>query len=508
MQCMQSSTWRGRAVAVAVAVLGTVPAGVRADVIVPVEQDRCVGAQWVEVYWGSCEPDCPGDSGSCGRCATDFGVFSWAASTASCVGTEGVARQVSALRDDALVVTGRASGGDFYGMGRWCEASTSSRFDVLFDLTRSSTVLVIADLRGSLSYDEELRAEMRLVNEDSGEIITEIVIRGDTQEELEETFCLESGRYRLVARAYGVCGDCDGSGEMAVALEVCTADLDCSGTVDTHDLIDLLSAWGDCEGCREDVDGSGVVDTGDLLELLAAWGPCTADPDWLGACHLDDGSCHDGLSASECAVMGGTFSSGGVCRSIRCCPGAGGSSGDLLVEEYVGDGWEDHGFPWWELTAYRVYAEFDEVGDDGVLSVFGAPGLPLRVTSSDGLFHNAPDGLDRHTAPLDLRFLGVWENQWDTYVTIGTDTATGNATGLSGGFAEETNGLRTSFETTSAAWFVVPEDEQSRSRDGRVLLGQFVVAQGETLEGVLNLLLRDGGEEQQLVFGGGCSAGP
>jgi len=55
----------------------------------------------------------------------------------------------------------------------------------------------------------------------------------------------------------------------------CPADFDSSGVVDVFDLLELLSAWGDCDGCAADLDDSGTVNVFDLLELLGAWGKCT-----------------------------------------------------------------------------------------------------------------------------------------------------------------------------------------------------------------------------------------
>jgi hypothetical protein len=55
----------------------------------------------------------------------------------------------------------------------------------------------------------------------------------------------------------------------------CPEDLDGNDTVDVFDLLQLLSAWGDCPDCPEDLDGNRTVDVFDLLALLAAWGPCS-----------------------------------------------------------------------------------------------------------------------------------------------------------------------------------------------------------------------------------------
>lgn len=54
-------------------------------------------------------------------------------------------------------------------------------------------------------------------------------------------------------------------------------DIDCSGGVDTVDLLDLLANWGPCAdpcppSCAGDLDGDCEVSTTDLLALLANWG--------------------------------------------------------------------------------------------------------------------------------------------------------------------------------------------------------------------------------------------
>jgi hypothetical protein len=176
----------------------------------------------------------------------------------------------------------------------------------------------------------------------------------------------------------------------------------------------------------------------------------------------------------------------------------------LKCEVYVGDDWVDNGYDTTALVTYRLWANFDSP-DDGVLSVFGITGVPMSANSTDGAFSNSPVGLDSLTAPQDLRFLGIFENQWDTYVTINNDTATGDATGTSPGFATETNSLASDWGTENAAWFVTPDDPQFRARekpDGGlgVMLAQFTVAAGTGIFGEINLLLGDSTEVRGLIF--------
>ncbi|MHC4428333.1 MAG: hypothetical protein ACYS0D_06985 [Planctomycetota bacterium] len=51
-----------------------------------------------------------------------------------------------------------------------------------------------------------------------------------------------------------------------------TGDFNEDGTVSTADLLQLIAAWGPCQGCPEDLDGDGEVATSDLLILIGNWG--------------------------------------------------------------------------------------------------------------------------------------------------------------------------------------------------------------------------------------------
>ena len=54
----------------------------------------------------------------------------------------------------------------------------------------------------------------------------------------------------------------------------CPGDVDGDGGVGFGDILQLLSAWGDCQGCSEDINGDGSVSFDDLLSILSAYGPC------------------------------------------------------------------------------------------------------------------------------------------------------------------------------------------------------------------------------------------
>ena len=60
----------------------------------------------------------------------------------------------------------------------------------------------------------------------------------------------------------------------------CPGDLNGNQSIDTSDLLKLLSDWGSSESAA-DLDGSGLVDAGDVLLILNSWGDC---PDPPGQC--------------------------------------------------------------------------------------------------------------------------------------------------------------------------------------------------------------------------------
>jgi hypothetical protein len=174
----------------------------------------------------------------------------------------------------------------------------------------------------------------------------------------------------------------------------------------------------------------------------------------------------------------------------------------LRVESYVGAGWVANGFE--NLTAWRIYAEFTSPADM-LVSVFGMPHHPMHVHSSDGAFRNDPvhDSLlypCHYTQPPNI----YWANQWDTYVTLDPAPCDPSPIGVSPGFAAEVNGLASNFTTSNAAWFVTPAYPGGfilAGSDMRILLGQFVVAEGERVSGVLNLQYNDTIGNTLLILG-------
>lgn len=57
----------------------------------------------------------------------------------------------------------------------------------------------------------------------------------------------------------------------------CAGDVTNNGTVNTDDLIEIITQWGPCAGCSGDVapcGGNGFINTDDLIAVITTWGSC------------------------------------------------------------------------------------------------------------------------------------------------------------------------------------------------------------------------------------------
>ncbi|MBT7351304.1 MAG: EF-hand domain-containing protein, partial [Phycisphaerae bacterium] len=54
-------------------------------------------------------------------------------------------------------------------------------------------------------------------------------------------------------------------------VESLFGDLNGDGMIGVDDLLQLLSAWGSCDGCEEDLNNDGLVGVDDLLAMLGVW---------------------------------------------------------------------------------------------------------------------------------------------------------------------------------------------------------------------------------------------
>ncbi len=120
------------------------------------------------------------------------------------------------------------------------------------------------------------------------------------------------------------------------------------------------------------------------------------------------------------------------------------------------------------IDVMRVYAEFDNPGQDHLLAVAGTPDSPLRVrVFHDGTFYQHPFGNDQ--APNENVIAAFPSLAYDTFVSIGRLTQP-DTTQLSKdwpGFPD------TCLTGTSLGWSVTADDPQGAPVDGRVFIGQF-----------------------------------
>lgn len=232
-----------------------------------------------------------------------------------------------------------------------------------------------------------------------------------------------------------------------------------------------------------DVNYDGVIDFLDILAVFNHWEE-TGEPGWI----LEDANVDGVVNVEDLLVVLANWSSD---DKVDSNPSHDSCLG-LTVESYVGDGWIEHGFE--NLTAWRIYVNFDDTSDI-LWAVFGSPDHPMVVTSTNGVFHN--DLLyDSLWYPNNLTGspFYYWANQWDTYVTIGDHWPMSVDPSISPGFGEQVGNFTGNFTTTNAAWFITPGNPQQGTpdEDGRVLIAQFVVAQGQHISGSLNLAYSNG----------------
>ncbi len=137
------------------------------------------------------------------------------------------------------------------------------------------------------------------------------------------------------------------------------------------------------------------------------------------------------------------------------------------------------------FTTYRAYAGVTAGGQ--VDAVYGDEANALLVTSGGGFYQNQFGGYGTPSAALFGFFPSL---EWDSFVTIGLTDDAGDAMldiGIDwAGF--EAGG---DIATTNGTWFATPSDAQVFEVGGRVLIGQFTVADGDHVYGSMNFQGKD-----------------
>ncbi|MEJ6795757.1 MAG: hypothetical protein QNK63_03510 [Flavobacteriales bacterium] len=141
-------------------------------------------------------------------------------------------------------------------------------------------------------------------------------------------------------------------------------------------------------------------------------------------------------------------------------------------------------------TTYRIYADFDDVGDQ-LVQVFGLDIDPVFITSTGDIYQNgAGGGLSSDIGPALFPF--VPELIYDSWLTIGAEDNTTSgllALGLSLAAFEAGNDFVIN-DVVGGAWFILPGSmAEAYATTGKVLLAQ-ITTNGD-LDIQLNVQWRD-----------------
>ena len=120
------------------------------------------------------------------------------------------------------------------------------------------------------------------------------------------------------------------------------------------------------------------------------------------------------------------------------------------------------------LTTYRIYADVD--AGDQVDAIFGDATNPLWINSDTSFYQNE---YGDHTAPTASLFGFFPSLEYDSFVTIGKLTDTGDAMldiGIDWTSFEDNGG---NIWADNGTWFATPDDPQVYEENGKVLIAQF-----------------------------------
>ena len=132
------------------------------------------------------------------------------------------------------------------------------------------------------------------------------------------------------------------------------------------------------------------------------------------------------------------------------------------------------------FTTIRVYAGVTAGGE--VDAVYGDGTNALTVSSNNGFYQNTFGGYGTPSAALFGFFPSL---EWDSFVTIGLTNDAGDAMldiGIDWADFEAGGDIATS----NGTWFATPSDAQVNEVGGRVMVGQFTVADGDHVYGSMN----------------------
>ena len=132
---------------------------------------------------------------------------------------------------------------------------------------------------------------------------------------------------------------------------------------------------------------------------------------------------------------------------------------------------------------YLIYV--DVLAGDQLNAVYGDDVTTLSIGSDNGFYQNA---FGNHSVSgMNPALFGVFPSLLnDSYVTIGLETNVGNAM-LDIGIDWASFNAGGAIVTDNGSWFATPDDAQVYEVGGKVLIGQFTVADGDHVFGTINL---------------------
>ena len=134
-------------------------------------------------------------------------------------------------------------------------------------------------------------------------------------------------------------------------------------------------------------------------------------------------------------------------------------------------------------NVYQIFVDL-QAGDQ-LNAVYGDDTHVLTIDSDGGFYQNA---FGNHSvAGMNPALFGVFPSLLnDSFVTIGLDTNVGNAM-LDIGIDWAGFNAGGAIVTDNGSWFATPDDAQVYAIGGKVLIGQFTVAEGDHVFGMINL---------------------
>lgn len=132
---------------------------------------------------------------------------------------------------------------------------------------------------------------------------------------------------------------------------------------------------------------------------------------------------------------------------------------------------------------YLIYADVD--AGSQLNAVYGDDNVTLNIEGTSAFYQNAFGGPT--VASMNPAFFPIFPSLvYDSFVTIGLVTNVGNAM-LDIGIDFTDFNAGGAIMTNNGSWFATPDDAQVYEVDGKVLIGQFTVADGEGVSGTINM---------------------